>query len=183
VGQKSHTFWADVHSRYARLQEKSVSPETKFPRTWNQLKGRFLLYIQVQVNVFNRYYKKAAKTIPSGNASPVSSIMHRAMEQYQLEQGKPFRFLLCVPILHKIPKFNPMTIEVVDVSGQNEKVPSPAVGSVMGSKLERPMGCKQAKILKKEEDSTMRTITTIRSDFNKLVQLTICKEAFEELLA
>jgi hypothetical protein len=31
VGQKSCTFWGDVHKRYCQLQEKYVSPETKFP--------------------------------------------------------------------------------------------------------------------------------------------------------
>jgi hypothetical protein len=106
VGQKSHTFWGDVHKRYCQLQEKSVSPETKFQRSWNQLKGRFLRHIQLNVNVFNRYYKKAADNIPSGNSSTVTAIIDRAMEEYQKHQGKPFRFSLCVPILHKIPKFD-----------------------------------------------------------------------------
>jgi hypothetical protein len=143
-GQKSVTFWADVHARYSKLQERSTSTETKFPRAWNQLKGRFLRHIQVHVNVFNRHYKKAAENIPSGHNSTVDSIMVRAMEEYQLEQGKPFRFSLCVPILHKIPKFDPMTIEIVD---ENQQVT--AAAAVLGSNLERPIGSKAAKTMKK----------------------------------
>jgi hypothetical protein len=102
---------------------------------------------------------------------------------HQLEQGKQFPFSLCVPILHKIPTFDPMTIEVVDVSDKTEKVSSPAVESVKGSKLQRQMGFKQAKIMEKKEDSIMFSVTSIPTVFNKLLQPTIWKEAFEEFLA
>jgi hypothetical protein len=177
VGQKAITFWSDVHARYTKLQEKSPSPETKFPRAWNQLKGRFLRHIQVQVNVFNRYYKKSAENIPSGNSSTVCSIMERAMEDYQIDQGKPFRFSLCVPILHKIPKFDPMTIELLD-DNQPTSVPS-----VMGSTMQRPIGSKAAKAIKKEETTTQNRVNVIRTDINKLVESTIRKEEFTELIA
>jgi hypothetical protein len=113
-GQKSVTFWADIHARYSKLQERSTSPETKFPRARNQLNGRFLRHIHVNVNVFNRHYKKAAENIPSGNSTTVESFMKRAMEAYQQDQVRPFWFSLCVPILHKIPKFDPMTIKIDD---------------------------------------------------------------------
>jgi hypothetical protein len=179
VGQKSHTFWGDVHKRYCQLQEKSVSPETKFPRSWNQLKGRFLCHIQLNVNVFNRYYKKAADNIPSGNSSTVTAIIDRAMEEYQKDQGKPFRFSLCVPILHKIPKFDPMVL-VVD---NQPAASTTAVASIMGGHLDRPMGSKAAKTIKKEETTTHNNVKSIKGDMNKLVESTIRKEAFQELMA
>jgi hypothetical protein len=181
VGQKAITFWADVHGRYCKLQEKSVSPETKFPRSWNQLKGRFLRHIQLNVNVFNRYYKKAADNIPSGHNSTVSSIMDRAMEEYQVDQGKPFRFSLCVPILHKIPKFDPMTSEVL--ADNQPATSTTAVASVMGSTLPRPIGTKAAKAFKKEETTTYSNVKEIKSDIKQLVDSTIRKEAFQELIA
>jgi hypothetical protein len=134
VGQKALTFWADVHARYCTLQERSLSPETKFPRTWNQLKGRFLRHIQINVNLFNQYYKKAAENIPSGTGSTVPIIMERAIKAFQLEQGKPFRFSQCVTFLHKIPKFDPITI----VSSEGTQQPSTSIGSVMGSTLQTP---------------------------------------------
>jgi hypothetical protein len=176
-GQKSVTFWADVHARYSKLQERSTSPETKFPRAWNQLKGRFLRHIQVNINVFNRHYKKAAENIPSGNNTTVDSIMKRAMEAYQQDQGKPFRFSLCVPILYKIPKFDPMTIAIDD----NQLVAT--VATVMGGTLQRPIGSKAAKVIKKEETTTVNNVKSIRVDLNKLVESQIRKEAFNEALA
>jgi hypothetical protein len=180
VGQKALTFWADVHGRYCKLQEKSVSPETKFPRSWNQLKGRFLRHIQLNVNVFNRYYKKAADIIPSGHNSTVSSIMDQAMEEYQQDQGKPFRFSLCVPILHKIPKFDPKSCELL---ADNQPVSSTtAVASVMGGSLPRPIGSKAAKAFKKEETTTYNNVKEIKSDIKQLVDSTIRKEAFQELI-
>jgi hypothetical protein len=91
VGQKAGTFWADVHQKYLKLQERSTSTETKYPRTWNQLKGRFLRHIQVNVSLFNKYFKRAKENIPSGNASTFDAIMERAMDDFQSEQGKTFR--------------------------------------------------------------------------------------------
>jgi hypothetical protein len=135
-----------------------------------------LCHIQVQVNVFNRYYKKAAENIPSGNGDTVSSIMERAMDEYQLEQGKPFRFSLCVPILLKIPKVDPMTIELVD-DNQPSLVPS-----VMGITMQRPIGSKAAKAFKKEETTTHNNVNVIRGEINKLVDSSIRKEAFLELI-
>jgi hypothetical protein len=143
-GQKAAVFWTDVHTRYCQLQEKSVSPETKFPRTWNQLKGRFLRHIQLNINAFNKYYKKAADNIPSGNCCTVDAIMERAMADYQVDNKKPFRFSACVPILHVIPKFDPMVVTIIDDN-------QPEQPSIMGCSLQRPMGNKAAKLLKKKK--------------------------------
>jgi hypothetical protein len=82
----------DVLIRYSKLQEPSSSPETKFPRAWKQLKGRFLQHIQVNVNVFNRHYKKAAENILSGNSSTVDTIMNRSMEGTNKSRANLFGF-------------------------------------------------------------------------------------------
>jgi predicted RNA-binding protein with TRAM domain len=82
VGQKAGTFWADVHQKYLKLQERSTSTETKYPRTWNQLKGRFLRHFQVNVSLFNKYFNRAKENIPSGNASTFDAIMERAMDDF-----------------------------------------------------------------------------------------------------
>jgi hypothetical protein len=137
----------------------------------------YLQHIQVNVNVFNRHYKKTAEDIPSGNSTTVESIMEWAMEAYQQDQGKPFWFSLCVPILHKIPQFDPMTIEIDD----NQLVAT--VATVMGSTLQWPIGSKAAKVLKKEETTPMNNVKSIRTDLNKLVALQIRKEAFNEASA
>jgi hypothetical protein len=49
-GQKAKVFWADIHDRYFQLQQRSQSSEVGHPRSWNQLKGRFLQHIQVIIN-------------------------------------------------------------------------------------------------------------------------------------
>jgi hypothetical protein len=110
-GQKAATFWADVHSRYCLLQEKSESIEVNYPRSWNQIKGRFLRHIQVNVGVFNRYYKRAKDTLPSGEPETPENLMELAMNEYASDQKKPFRFALCVPILHALPKFDPFLLD------------------------------------------------------------------------
>jgi hypothetical protein len=174
-GQKAIVFWNDVHTRYTKLQEKSVSIETKYPRTWNQLKGRFLRHIQVNVNIFNKYYKKAAENIPSGHSCTTDAIMERAMEEYQLENKKPFRFAACIPVLHIIPKFDPM---VVTVNDDNQ----PEQPSIMGCSLQRPMGNKAAKLMKKNDDKNSTNLSEIKGQFQKMLESTVRKEAFEELV-
>jgi hypothetical protein len=174
VGQKVITFWANVHGRYCKFQERSVSPETNFPRLWKQLKGWFLCHIQLNVNVFNRSYKKAADNILSGHNSTVTLIMDQAIEELQKDQGKPFPFSLCVPILHKIPKFDPMTAELL--ADNQPATSTTAVASVMDSSL-------PPKAFKKKETTTYSNIKAIKSDIKQLVESTILKEAFQELIA
>jgi hypothetical protein len=55
--------------------------------------------------------------------------------------------------------------------------------TVMGITLQRPIRSKAAKVLKKEESTTFNNVKSIRSDFNKLVESQIRKEAFQEALA
>jgi hypothetical protein len=119
--------------------------------------------------------QKPAEDIPSGNGDTVSSILERAMDEYQLEQGKLFHFSLCVPILHKIPQFDPVTIKLL-VDTQ-----PPLVTSVMGSSSQRSIGSKAEESIKKEETTTNSNINIIQGEINKLVDSTIQKEAFLEL--
>ena len=138
-GQKAATFWADVHSRYCLLQQKSSSEEVSFPRSWNQIKGRFLRHIQLNVQVFNRYYKRAKDTLPSGTPEIEEEIMKLARAEYEEMEKKPFRFSVCVPILHSIPKFDPSGATDMD-----EPEETSTVGAVMGGSIPRPIGSKAA---------------------------------------
>lgn len=177
-GQKSATFWNDVHSRYCLLQEKSLSADTtNVERSWNQIKGRFLRHIQPGVYAFNRYYKKAKEIVPSGTPDIEEEIMKRAMEEYAMDEATSFKFPLCIPILHTIPKFfDPFTEEEGDEEGNEERP------SVMGCNLNRPLGSKAAKERKKEMADTHANVEGMRKDFTKLVDSTLRKEEFEELI-
>jgi hypothetical protein len=105
-------------------------------------------------------------------------VMEYALELYLDGEEKPFGFSVCVPILHPIPKFDPFffpdSSEAVVVAGSR--------GSVMGQGRERPIGSQAAKKEKKEEAAVGKNVETMRKDFTKLVDSTLRKEAFDELI-
>jgi hypothetical protein len=175
-GQKAAVFWGDVHARYLLLQAKSRSINTTVDRSWNQVKGRFLRHIQPNVSVFNRYYKRAKDTIPSGTPDIEEEVMKIAMEDYQKDNKKKFRFALCVPILHTIPKFCP-TQQLVD-----EEEAGCAIGTISGTTLQRPMGAKAAKEQKKEAIEKQDQVKEMRKDFKEYVENSKKKAQFNELL-
>ena len=113
--------------------------------------------------------------MPSGTPDTVENVTSYAMELYAEDQNKPFRFALCIPILHSIPKFDPFMGADEDDDG------APTLGSVMGSALPRPIGSKAAKELKKEHINTGKTVAEIHKEFAKLVGSALRKEAFDEL--
>jgi hypothetical protein len=90
----------------------------------------------VNVNSFNKYFKKAAENIPSGHSCTKDAIMERAMDEYQLDNKKPFCFVACIPVLHIIPKFDPM---VVTLNDDNQ----PEQPSIMGYSGQQ--GCQAVK--------------------------------------
>jgi len=83
------------------------------------------------------------------------------------EENRQFKFTHCVDILHQLPKFAPMNSH--DSSDEAETLPKDKdqknnynkVGSVMGDDMVRPMGCKKAKKLRRENASDT---TSIMSD-------------------
>jgi len=83
------------------------------------------------------------------------------------EENRQFKFTHCVDILHQLPKFAPMNSH--DSSDETETLPKDKdqknnynkVGSVMGDDMVRPMGCKKAKKLRRENASDT---TSIMSD-------------------
>ena len=197
VSKKSKVFWEDVTARYAILQEKSTSEHTKHERTWNMLKGRFLRQIQPAVSAFNRYYKKAKDTIPSGHPDIEEAIMEMARELWQENhpKGHKFKFSLCVPILHKLPKFDPMGAAGLDSDDDDDKEQVDAggvnrvgsggvnrVGSVVGSHLQRPIGSKAAKANKKEVDNNTQRVLEMRGDFTLYVSQARRREEFLEMI-
>jgi hypothetical protein len=176
-GQKAAVFWGDVHSRYLLLQARSQSANVGNHRSWNQVKGRFLRHIQPNVSVFNRYYKRAKDTLPSGTPDIEEEIMKIAVEDFYQDNKKRFKFALCVPILHQIPKFCP-----IQQLADEEEAAGCAIGAVSGSTLDRPIGAKAAKELKKEAMVNQDQVKEMRKDFKSYVETSKKKAQFSELL-
>jgi hypothetical protein len=106
--KKATDFWNAVHTKYELLQLQSCdSRVNNYARDHNQLKTRFLRYIQPNVLKFNKYYKEAKDNIPSGTPDIEMYIMTEAINKRNMGETKVFYFENCVEILHKVPKFDP----------------------------------------------------------------------------
>ena len=96
---------------------------------------------------------------------------------YEDNNRKRFKFPLCVPILHALPKFDPFA------GGDDEQEEDGNhIGTVMGSSLERPIGSKAAKQLKKEAISNNNEMKEIKEEFQGYVAIARRQEAFEEMI-
>jgi hypothetical protein len=83
------------------------------------LKGQFLRHIQLNINAFNKYYKKTADNIPSGNCCTVDAKMERAIADYQDDNKKPFCFSACVPIYMLFPNLIQWLPQLLMTTNQN----------------------------------------------------------------
>ena len=99
--------------------------------------------------------------------------IEEAGKLYQAEVGEPFKCAKCVPVVHKLPKFDPMIASVVSHSSpagsaDDDSIPSDVVrnaprprnvtntAQAQGSKLARPVGMKKAKKLANLEQSSLK---------------------------
>jgi hypothetical protein len=107
--------------------------------------------------------------------------------KYKGETGELFRFKKCVPVLDKLPKFNPMVVagatssprnvhgddssaddydNTEDVTNDRKKAKVNNDMPRQGSNMQRPMGMKKAKLMKKFEDLS---VAVAASPFDSLV--------------
>jgi hypothetical protein len=212
--QKGKEFWRKVGQGYIIL---CVGTEFEGRiRTTQQLYIRFNKHIKVDLVVFNRYYLRVMRSQPSG--VPQSEYTDMAAELYREGEGKAFRFKLCVPILHEVPKYCPFygdgrasdlqpELEAqsgtsdpdddddlledpheilstgedppldeddvedngVDTASRRASTSSSSsgnvrntIGTVMGSRLKRPLGCKAAKAEKAKTLQAMATANAVK---------------------
>ena len=183
VGQKSEAFWTRVLEKYVLLSEKYLSENgVEIPvRNKQSLEQRRKKKISKSVQLWNKFYKQV-KSLPRSGWNE-DNYIEEAGKLYQAEVGEPFKCAKCVPVVHKLPKFDPMiTSSVVshsssprdaadDGSNPSTDVVSnpPRPGNVtntapaQGSKLARPLGMKKAKKLAKLEQSAMNQRATVTS--------------------
>ena len=121
-------------------------------RSPDQCMNRFQKAMKPDLLLFNQYFKQLENEEPSG--VPYKDLVKIAHKRYNAQTKKePFRFIQCVPTLHKILKFQPFNaisarfygFAVSSGSTDSEGVDTNAVGSVMGENQARPPGRKAAK--------------------------------------
>ena len=182
TGQKAKHFWGSIKDVFDALYISENVQETdgKVYRDQDALMNRFKRHIQKKVNVFNKYFKIVKQEGPSG--TPYTEYIRLAMEKYLEEEGRPFLFEDCVPILHQMPKFDPMIeveeIEIddddaeeeADESSSGNKKPAAVnkIGAPMGAGMSRPPGAKAAKRQMKEEQSVSTLESTKVEALQKL---------------
>jgi len=169
TGKKAKDFWKSIKETFDALM-KAEPPEDNegiVERDQEALMNRFKRHIQKKMNVFNKYFKQVKQEGPSG--TPYDEYIDLAMEKYLEEEGRPFPFKECVPILHQMPKFDPM-VEVEEIviddddeddddgdpsTPNSDKKPAAvnSIGAPMGAGMPRPPGAKASKRAMKEEQS------------------------------
>jgi hypothetical protein len=192
--QRGETFWADVHLKYGHCRVAAVDTDVWTLRSMEMLKTRFMKCIQPTVSLFNKYYKRANDNIPSGHPELHEEIMKLAMAEYEVVEGRPFLFELCVPILHLVPKFDPkyggeIQFEPCGDDASIEALPPYCHAGremkVMGAKLVRPIGCKAAKRKIKQEkiEEKEKKAETVDGDIQLMVRSAISKDVFDKKAA
>ncbi len=141
-------------------------------RTKDSIKQRWKKRIAKSVQLWNKHYKQLKGMNKSGWNE--DKYVEEASNFYKGETGEPFCFQKCVPVLHKLPKFDPMVvvglsslpkIMHVDDSSADDDEDNGDIAIVrkkakvnddvppQGSNMQRPMGMKKAKLMKFEDAS------------------------------
>ena len=110
--------------------------------------------------------------MPSGTPETEEWYINEACIKYHSEVGKSFNWEYCVPILHKVAKFNPLMDDPDDeeAGSTNKKKTRNAVGVVMGSTLERPPGNKAAKAAKAAKTDAVTEMKVMYADVSSMLK-------------
>jgi hypothetical protein len=112
------------------------------------LKQRYLKVIAKAVAKYNKFYHLLKNQNKSGWTQ--DDYIEEAARLYEEEEGKPFRFALCVEVLHQVPKFDPM-VDQEELSSRGKRVNNAALPQ--GATINHPIGSKKAKIVQYLKDS------------------------------
>ena len=184
VGQKSDSFWTRIQEKFCLLQQKELDANDIIICPPNSIEQRWKKTIQKNVQLWNKHYRQL-KSVPRSGWNE-EMYTKEASKLFKSETGKQFRLEKCVPILQKLPKFDPMVVQrlpsfastqehsILDNDGDNDSFTlSPSSSTVnninkkqaatavttnnsappQGSRLERPIGMKKAKMIKKLNES------------------------------
>ena len=183
VGQKADTFWTRVHEKFLILSQKHFSNQDHdMPfRTKESIEQRWKKKISKCVQLWNKFYRQLKSVNQSGWNE--DKYIEEAGNLYLSEVGEPFKYAKCVPVLHKLPKFDPMVRTSAGVMSETTDSPCDALDTdadgdqssvvvrtpgsrskrnvnnsvpAQGSKLPRPIGMKKAKKLEKVRSSATK---------------------------
>jgi len=158
TAQKGKDFWDKVQAKFREIQAEEAEVEVVGnTRTPHAIMNRWQRHIMPSMNKYNKYYKEHKDLNHSGWKE--EDYIKAAAETYLDMMGQPFKWTHCVEILHKMPRFHPMMAgyadpdleEPDDNASKSSKKTHNQLGTAMGDGLERPMGSKAAKRLKKDE--------------------------------
>ena len=147
-------------------------------RTKELIEQRWKKKISKCVQHWNKFYRQLKSVDRSGWNE--DKYIEEAENLYSLEVGESFKYAKCVPVLHKLPKFDPMvgvarsvktsaTTDspcdlLVEPDANDKNDGSSAAkkvnnsGQPQGSDLARPIGMKKAKKLEKVRSSSKASI-------------------------
>ncbi len=180
VGQKSDTFWTQVHENFLILSQKHFSENClEMPmRTKESIEPCWKKKISKCVQHWYKFYRQLKSVDRSGWNK--EKCIEEAGNLYSLEVGEIFKYAKCVPVLQKLPKFDPIvgvarsvktsaTIDspsdlLVEPDADDKNDGSSAAkkvnnsGQPQGSDLARSIGMKKAKKLEKVRSSSKASI-------------------------
>jgi len=85
MDQTTETFWSKIFESFVVLSGSEAANGQFFKRSPKSMKDRCMQTIQPSINIFNRYFKNITVC------------------EFEEAEGKPFRFLQCAKLLHKMP--------------------------------------------------------------------------------
>ena len=187
--QSAATFWKRVqqkfmvqfHAHVISVDGLDSGVKDHGGRTALQIENRFMKVMKMDVTQFNKYFKEIADENPSG--VPYKQHMKLTQMRYNHKTKEPFRFLHCVPTLHKCPKFKPLDntksvmragIPVYGIEDQEEfGKETTQVNIMMGADMVRPQGRKAAKSQLKTDKRRSHYSSTNSSSQVKLEEVKV----------
>lgn len=183
--QTSENFWIDVKKRFDNIMATEVKPKEKNERSPESCMNRFQWHTAKHVSYFNKYYNEIKCTSPSGWTT--EDFVKAAVKKYWEAERRPFKFPLCVPVLHQMPKFDPKAFtgfeedcqysssedsSVEDGTNKEGNITAASkhkkhntLGWVQGDRIQHPIGVKVAK--KKMQAYYGQDSTTSHTDLNE----------------
>ena len=165
--QKSEVFWSNILAKYNYLM-RQLPKSQHISRTSDSLRVRWQRTLNKEVQLFNGCYSRLMNKNPSGWNE--DKIHEEAVKLYTQKSGhSTFKFDECYKILQVLPKFDPMRS-----TPDRSICATPTTncdGKIMGEDMERPIGTKKAKIMKKLEYEDSSVADSFGTFQNSMVEV------------
>jgi hypothetical protein len=155
TNQTADDFWNKVHVCFGDFMIKDNKELYEMQgRAVSSLRDRFQRKIGKETAIFNKHYARAKSLEKSGWSN--DDYLVEAKKLYLEDTKKEFEYAPCLPILWNFPRFD-WKMELSNLKKANPEEPglghSNPGSAIQGMSMERTMGSKAAKRLKKELES------------------------------